>query len=107
MLRRALLKQPHLWLMQVPSRTLLQPPTSKAPATSMAKKGAAPADKSAVPTAAAAGGGDGKVWVNTKSKTYHCENTKYYGKTTVGEYVTEADAKEKCNHADHGKVCTK
>ena len=80
-------------------------PASKAP--TMAKTGSAQANKAAVPTVAAAGGGDGKVWVNTKSKTYHCENTKYYGKTKVGEYMTEADAKTKGNHADHGKVCAK
>ena len=78
-----------------------------APAAPMAKTGATPAAKTAAPTTAAAGGGDGKVWVNTKSKTYHCEGTKFYGKTKVGEYMTEADAKAKGNHADHGKACAK
>ena len=78
-----------------------------APAAPMAKTGATPAAKTAAPTTAAAGGGDGKVWVNTKSKTYHCEGTKFYGKTKAGEYLTEADAKAKGNHADHGKPCVK
>ncbi len=72
------------------------------PAASMPAKPAA-----SMPTTAAAGGGDGKVWVNDKSKTYHCEGSKYYGKTKAGEYMTEADAKAKGNHADHGKACTK
>lgn len=53
----------------------------------------------------AAGGGTGKVWINTKSNTYHCQGTKFYGKTKVGEYMTEADAKAKGAHADHGKAC--
>ena len=73
----------------------------------MAKTNANPAAKATTPAMAAAGGGDGKVWVNTKSKTYHCEGTKFYGKTKVGEYLTEADAKGKGNHADHGKACAK
>ncbi|MFC6522921.1 hypothetical protein ACFQAT_27470 [Undibacterium arcticum] len=59
-----------------------------------------------MPATAASGGGDGKVWVNTASKTYHCPGTKYYGKTKAGEYMTEADAKAKGNHPDHKKVCS-
>lgn len=76
-------------------------PAAAAPAATPAAKVAAPA------TAAPAGGGDGKVWVNTKSKVYHCEGSKSYGKTKVGEYMTEVDAKAKGHHADHGKVCSK
>lgn len=49
--------------------------------------------------------GDGKVWVNNASKTYHCAGTKYYGKTKVGEYMSEAEAKAKGNHANHRKIC--
>lgn len=57
-----------------------------------------------LPTAAA-GGGVGKVWVNEKSNTYHCQTDRYYGKTKTGAYMTEADAKAKGAHADHGKAC--
>lgn len=77
-------------------------------ATSSAKPMASPMSKSTMAppaTAAAAGGGMDKVWVNSESKTYHCYGSKYYGKTKKGEYMSEADAKAKGNHADHGKAC--
>lgn len=76
-----------------------------AKATTTTDKAATTAKPMAAPTAVAAGGGAGKVWVNDKSKTYHCEGTAYYGKTKSGSYMTEAEAKAKGNHADHGRAC--
>lgn len=53
----------------------------------------------------AAGGGAGKVWVNTSSKIYHCPNDRYYGKTKQGEYMSESAAIAAGDKPDHGKAC--
>ena len=58
------------------------------------------------PATAAAGGGAGKVWVNTSSKVYHCEKDEWYGKTKHGEYVTEAQAKTSGARPSRGKECS-
>ena len=80
------------------------PVAAGAPGTASTPAKSAKSAAAAAP--AAAGGGDGKVWVNSKSNVYHCPGTKFYGKTKAGEYMSEADAKAKGNHPNNKKACS-
>jgi hypothetical protein len=75
------------------------------PAPAPARAPAPPANRTANTAEPAPGGGAGQVWLNTATNVYHCAGTKWYGKTKAGAYMTEAEAKAKGAHADHGKVC--
>ncbi|MEO5627219.1 MAG: DUF3761 domain-containing protein [Dokdonella sp.] len=92
-----------------PAPKMTPAPTPAAAATPASKMPAAPTTHTPVvmPTVPAAGGGHGKVWVNSETKVYHCEGDRYYGRTKQGEYMSEADAVAKGVRPSHGNACEK
>lgn len=95
------------------------PPPEVAPAAAMPVATPAPSPVAATPEPApksstpakvkveAPPAGSGKVWVNTHSKIYHCEGSKFFGHTKEGEYMSETDAQAKGFVANRKKVCNK
>jgi hypothetical protein len=84
-----------------PAQAAPTAPAAATPAQTTTSPAAAPA-RAATPAPAA---GSGKVWVNTRSKIYHCEGSKFYGNTKEGEYMNEADAQAQGYNANRKKVC--
>lgn len=76
--------------------------TPPAPATTSSM----PAPVANSPAPATIAGGPGQVWVNTRSKVYHCSGDRYFGKTVQGQYMTEAAAKAAGDRPSRGKACS-
>ena len=71
-----------------------------APAAAAAQPVPTPAKATASSSSASARTpGPGQVWVNLDSGVYHYPNTRYYGKTKSGKYMSEADAMKAGYHA--------
>jgi hypothetical protein len=54
---------------------------------------------------ALARGGQTKVWVNTKSRVYHCPGSKYYDNSGSGMFSTEQAAVAAGHRAAYGRRC--
>ena len=66
-----------------------KPKTSASPAAAAAPAAATTTTAVATPARVAR---HGLVWVNTETHVYHKEASRFYGNTTHGKYVSEADA---------------
>ena len=51
------------------------------------------------------GNPDVTVWVNTNSGVYHCPNTRWYGNTKSGAYMTQSEAQAKGYRPAYGGMC--
>jgi len=45
------------------------------------------------------------VWVNTSSGVYHCPNTRWYGNTKNGKYMTQQEAQSQGYRPARGNMC--
>jgi hypothetical protein len=71
--------------------------------TSTAKKATTAPKQVASAADIAAAKASGKVWVNKNTKVYHMSSSKYYGATSSGAFMTEADAKAAGYHASKNR----
>ncbi|MGH9453336.1 MAG: serine/threonine-protein kinase [Terriglobia bacterium] len=58
-------------------------------------------------TSALSGGPNIRVWANTRTRVYHCPETRWYGKTKSGEFMAQAEAERQGYKPEAGRVCEK
>lgn len=46
-----------------------------------------------------------KVWVDTEYGFYHCPNSKFYGKTKQGIFMTQKQAQDRSYRPAYGTFC--
>jgi hypothetical protein len=46
-----------------------------------------------------------QVWVNTKSRIYHCQGTRWYGTTKTGSYMKQSEAQQKGFRPAYYRAC--
>jgi hypothetical protein len=67
-------------------------PPSQPPAAAPSQPPPPPPSKATSSAAPQGTPGAGMVWVNLETGVYHYQNSRYYGKTKSGKYLSEADA---------------
>jgi len=94
-------------LAQAPATSSTRTPlTGTSPSTAAPTAPATHATTPAAKPVPKPGGGPGLVWVNSASKVYHCQGSRYYGTTKQGSYMSETAAKAAGNHAAQNKGCS-
>ncbi|MBA2588996.1 MAG: DUF3761 domain-containing protein [Alphaproteobacteria bacterium] len=87
-----------------PTETAAPAPVASAPEPAPGRSPIMPMPSKSAPMSSAMTG-SGQVWVNTKSKVYHCQGDRWFGKTKAGNYMTEAAAVSAGDRPDHGRAC--
>jgi len=84
-----------------PASASTKAPTPRSQPSSSVPSQSAPAPSAKAASSSASQGtpGPGTVWVNLDSGVYHYPNSRYYGKTKSGKYMSESEAEQAGYHA--------
>jgi hypothetical protein len=91
----------------VPQRSP-EPAPSAPSQTAAAPQASTPPPSSGVSSTQAQSSADSvKVWLNLSSKVYHCPGSDWYGKTTNGKYMSQAEAIAMGARPAYSKPCAR